>query len=296
MLIKSRFIALALFVVVAFVPAYLLDYTLLVPALSSVREGSFGLVSSLLLIIALIGRMWLPTLAALASLAFDPDLDRSSLGLRKVNISWMFLASFLIVVSYLVSLVVAPILSASLRVCGPLKDIIEDIGFPLWASITIFLVIGILVGVTFNALVALGEEMGWRGYLLERLSRDLGLGPASAAVGVVWGLWHAPLILAGYNYSLYGLSSCLEPAGGLKALGSFTLFTTVLGILLAVLRVKGGSTYISAAGHGTLNAVGGLFASLISGSTLITPPAGLSVSLSFSLVMIAVILLLRDLS
>lgn len=39
----------------------------------------------------------------------------------------------------------------------------------------------------------LGEELGWRGFLLPRLVPSLGLLGAALAVGVVWALWHLPL-------------------------------------------------------------------------------------------------------
>ena len=48
--------------------------------------------------------------------------------------------------------------------------------------------------------VAFGEEVGWRGWLLTSL-RPLGTWPALIIVGVIWGLWHAPLILLGYNFA-----------------------------------------------------------------------------------------------
>jgi membrane protease YdiL (CAAX protease family) len=51
-----------------------------------------------------------------------------------------------------------------------------------------------------NTFVAFGEEYGWRGYLTPLLARRLGWGPASIAVGVLWGVWHAPVLLLGHNY------------------------------------------------------------------------------------------------
>ncbi|MDN5739460.1 MAG: CPBP family glutamic-type intramembrane protease, partial [Brevibacterium aurantiacum] len=52
------------------------------------------------------------------------------------------------------------------------------------------------LGSLLNITVAFGEEVGWRGWLLTSL-RPLGTWPALLIVGVIWGLWHAPLILLG---------------------------------------------------------------------------------------------------
>jgi len=41
-----------------------------------------------------------------------------------------------------------------------------------------------------------GEEVGWRGYLLPRLTERIRLAPASLAVGMVWAVWHLPLFFA----------------------------------------------------------------------------------------------------
>ncbi len=48
----------------------------------------------------------------------------------------------------------------------------------------------------FSARVAAGEEIGWRGYMLTRLI-DAGVPSPILVSGVIWGLWHVPLILGG---------------------------------------------------------------------------------------------------
>ena len=56
-----------------------------------------------------------------------------------------------------------------------------------------------LIGPVLNAIPALGEEWGWRGYLLPRLTGTRGVVAGLLLSGVIWGLWHAPLTLLGHN-------------------------------------------------------------------------------------------------
>ena len=61
-------------------------------------------------------------------------------------------------------------------------------------------VLAFTLGILLNMIFTFGEEFGWRGYLLPRLS-PLGGVQAAIITGIVWGLWHAPIIvLNGYNY------------------------------------------------------------------------------------------------
>ena len=57
--------------------------------------------------------------------------------------------------------------------------------------------------------VQAGEEIGWRGYALPKLSQRVGLAPASLILGVVWASWHLPLFVVldgdtlGQSFPLY---------------------------------------------------------------------------------------------
>lgn len=56
------------------------------------------------------------------------------------------------------------------------------------------------VGVLLNCALALGEEIGWRGFLLTELRKLFPLRTANAVIGGVWFLYHAPVILlSNYN-------------------------------------------------------------------------------------------------
>lgn len=98
-----------------------------------------------------------------------------------------------------------------------------------------------------NMFPAFGEELGWRGCLYPRLRR-LGAAPAVVVTGVVWGVWHAPLLLLGYNYP------GAEPALAIAAMCGMCI---VLGGVLAWLRERSGSVWPAALGHGVVNAAAG---------------------------------------
>lgn len=107
----------------------------------------------------------------------------------------------------------------------------------------------VLIGSFINLVPALGEEIGWRGWLVSRLE-PMGKTATVLLSGAVWGLWHAPLILLGYNYP--GVPGWL----GLAAMMGFTIS---FGAVLAWLRLASGSVWPAALAHGALNAAAGLF-------------------------------------
>jgi len=68
-----------------------------------------------------------------------------------------------------------------------------------WSEATWFVYLMLLVIALPVSLFTFGEEYGWRGYLLPRLL-PLGEIRASVLLGMIWGVWHLPLIMAGLNY------------------------------------------------------------------------------------------------
>jgi membrane protease YdiL (CAAX protease family) len=116
------------------------------------------------------------------------------------------------------------------------------------STLVLLQLVQILVVGWLNVIPALAEEWGWRGWLLPALL-PLGRWPAILAVGVIWGLWHAPVVLLGYDYPL-------EPAPLRLAL--MVVFCVVTGSLLGWLRLRSRSVWPCAIGHGFVNAAAGM--------------------------------------
>ncbi|MEV4564813.1 CPBP family intramembrane glutamic endopeptidase [Nonomuraea sp. NPDC049419] len=109
------------------------------------------------------------------------------------------------------------------------------------------LVLAALLGPVPILVPALGEEWGWRGWLLPRLTAANGAVMGLVYSGLIWGLWHAPITLLGYNYPRLGSWAAL----------AFIGFCTVGGVVIGWLRLRSGSVWPAVVAHASLNAVAG---------------------------------------
>jgi hypothetical protein len=100
----------------------------------------------------------------------------------------------------------------------------------------------IVLGPLINGIFGFGEELGWRGYLLPKLM-PLGKVKAYILVGVIWGLWHAPLIIAGFNYPGYPILGVVAMMG----------LTTALGIFINEMTLRNQSSILAGWIHGSIN-------------------------------------------
>jgi uncharacterized protein len=113
-----------------------------------------------------------------------------------------------------------------------------------WSEANWFIYLTLLVIALPVTLFTFGEEYGWRGYLLPRLL-PLGEIRASVLLGVIWGVWHLPLIMAGLNYP--GVNVWL-------AIIVFTFVTVALTFTYTWFYVaSSGSVLVAAVFHASTN-------------------------------------------
>ncbi|OGH94914.1 MAG: hypothetical protein A2X43_12235 [Candidatus Margulisbacteria bacterium GWD2_39_127] len=150
---------------------------------------------------------------------------------------------------------------------------------PLW--LTLFQ--GLFAGATINAVVAFGEELGWRGFLQKELG-GLGFWRSSFLIGIIWGLWHAPLVLHGLNYPQH-------PVAGIYMM---TIWAVLLSPIIAYIRLRAKSVLAAAVMHGTLNATYGISIMVVSGGSDLT--VGLTGLAGFIVLIVANLILYYSVS
>ena len=102
----------------------------------------------------------------------------------------------------------------------------------------------LLIGSVLAMIALFGEEYGWRGYLRNEMFK-LGRVRGVLLMGVIWGAYHWPIILMGWNYPGYPLPGLLL----------MVLWCTAQGIVLSYAVLKSGSVLLAAFLHAVGNVI-----------------------------------------
>jgi membrane protease YdiL (CAAX protease family) len=146
------------------------------------------------------------------------------------------------------------------------------------------LINGFLAGITINTFFALGEEIGWRGFLQQELGH-LGLWKSGLVIGFIWGLWHAPLVIQGYNF----------PQNPLIGVVMMAIATTPLGMIMSYFVARSRTVMSAGFFHGVFNAVAGLTIAVVSPYTdYIHNPFGIVAIGVYSAVALLIYLIYKD--
>lgn len=236
------------FLAIAFLPAWVL---FLVP-LSFGKPGSSGYQMAAMISWAL--AMWMPGIAALIVTRFVEKKKLATLNLKRLGRKGFYFWAWFVPI---LMAVITGILTWAFGIgtfdseFSIIKDSLAQLPEDIPLSPLMFMGAQIIASLTLapliNTIFALGEELGWRGFLLPHLL-PMGQTEAILVSGIIWGIWHAPAVLQGLNYPEHPI------------LGVFLMivFTVLLGTFLSWLYLETRSPWAPALAHGTINAVAGL--------------------------------------
>jgi membrane protease YdiL (CAAX protease family) len=242
--------------------------------------------------------MWAPTLAhVLTRLLTGEGWQNTRLRLR-LKRSWpylltaWFLPAVLTIVGTVIFFLLFPhyydadlTMLQEMLAASPAGTELEDIG--LWGVVAFQILQGVLISPLVNGVATFGEEFGWRAYLQPKL---MPLGPRRAMVlmGLIWGVWHWPVILMGHNYGLdYPGAPFLGPL-------AMVWFTFVLATFLGWLTWRARTVWPAVIGHAAINGMANLGTIFVRGkpNPLLGPlPIGLIGGAGFTVVALLLLLI-----
>jgi CAAX protease family protein len=116
-------------------------------------------------------------------------------------------------------------------------------------------------GFAVTCVATLGEEIGWSGFLVPQVAKGFGFTTAALTRGIVWSVWHYPMIIAG----IYRNESPLW-----FNLVCFTILLTGTSFIYTWLRLKSGSLWTGMFLHASHNVSIQSFFTRITSATAIT--------------------------
>ena len=193
-----------------------------------------------------VGLMWCPGLAGIITLKLN--------GRKLGELGWKWPTRGDAVMSWYVPVLYAVIAYAivwSFRLGGfPNHDFMSELAgrmglrlSPAMSTVVYVLLIGTF-GLVGGLSRTLGEEIGWRGFLVPELSKTMSFASTALISGVVWACWHYPVLIWGdYNAGTpawYGLTC-------------FTVLVFGASFIFAWMRLKSGSLWTGAMLHASHN-------------------------------------------
>ena len=144
------------------------------------------------------GLMWSPGFAALLTC----KLLRRDLG----SIAWGWGKTRYVVIGYLIPLGYSIVIYTFVWLAGTggfySKSFVDQITnsfglgpIPAWASITLYFIFTATFTVIRDFATVIGEEIGWRGFLVPELAKKHSFPATAMITGLIWAIWHYPVIL-----------------------------------------------------------------------------------------------------
>lgn len=261
--------------------------------------GTFesGVGSSMAMTVVVAASMFFPLIGALLANRLVSPAERIDLALRpciRGNVS-AYLTAWLAPVSmvfagYVVFFLAFPQLFDP--TFSYIRDMAASAGAPidpdaLPAMLAAAVVSALVFAPFINMIPSFGEEVGWRGMLYPSLRERLSRRAAIVVSGIIWGLWHAPVITMGHNF---GMGYDGFPLVGIAVM---TLTCTCFGAFLCWLRERSESVWPCALAHGAFNAVSGLGLSVCAAPATVLGPNPLGLVAGIPLIIVGMVIIAR---
>lgn len=197
----------------------------------------------------LMGIMWIPgATALLVTKLVEGNSIKKSLSLRIGSLGPYLLTLILVPAAFAAMYGLswlAGLTAPDTTLSGLTEATGSDTPITMDTVFTFLLPMSAVAGPLINFIFGLGEELGWRGFLLPRLM-VLGKWRAYSLLAVLWGVWHAPLVWAEFNY----------PSHPLAGIGMMIVLCFALGLFLNEMTLHCESVLLAAFIHGAVNAQG----------------------------------------
>ena len=172
----------------------------------------------------------------------------------------------------------------------------QGITYPLYVLISLA---GIVTyAPLINMFPALGEEIGWRGFLYPQLQARFGRKKGWILGGIIWGAWHWPLIwLIGYEYGAAAANTAGYAGFPVSGMLLFCVIAAGLGILHGWLYEKSGCIWVPSLFHGAVNAAASLPLAVCltnTGTARLLGPAPMGILAAVPFLAAAAVLLVRS--
>lgn len=233
---KNKFKPIAIFLSITFALSSIFYFLIIDAGTLSAGNGLYGF-----------ALMWCPGISAIITMLL---LKR-----KLSQLGWKWGLSKYQLRSYVIPLLYAFIAYGiiwtfglgKLNIDGLHTEVFNTFGFEEINSILSFVIILLFVGIVGiipSALFALGEEIGWRGFLVPELYKSQGFTKTSLISGFIWGVWHLPILLfADYNSGTPAWYSTI----------CFMLLVISVSFIYTWFRMKSGSLWTAVILHASHN-------------------------------------------
>lgn len=200
--------------------------------------------------------MFVPALVVILLYCFKyrkPIFKNNDLGLRFRGLKYLIIVPFVFFLLVGLSYLIPFLFDRDIFMTPALiLEVTEKTGFGVgnwFLNLLIIFGINTIIAPLQNILLFLGEEIGWRAYLVPRLLKIYSAKVSFLIGGSLWGIWHAAGILLGLNYPDHPI------LGNIMMM----LMCIPLGVILQYFYYKSKSIFIPAIAHGVINWTAGNF-------------------------------------